>query len=1464
MSCDSSTRLFCARAAAQLGAAFGGNAALAQQALEQVHELATARAAAQRAERGERTPARLDAARERAADARAEEATIAIFYEMQQLRPAIPVPAHGDADPRYGFPLPNRDAQRGWLAVHETLAAARHGRPLPDLAREVRDGMIRQAGKSAPMPLMARAYVEAAPEIVDVANDRARPVDAAARGTLDAAARALAPRAQGALAAADRASRAKRRDRAVATAALVTAATDVLPRENALRISAASYLDSKKRGGDEHAADTWSLAGALCAVGGVRRCSSCGRYQSLTTPHQCPPPPADDDLEDDWDDDEDEAPAEDQQPSSATPEAESRALAQAAIAAAPALIALANGELDLQNPMAMEQLDAATARLSAITQTAGQETPPALRDLWMAARVLRDVQTIPAHSPHDTFARRDLAAALCIAAGVDRCPTCEQFVSPTSPHACPSPTREPFDGAAVDAEDIGPVHAGLARNGVVLTAGPEGALRLRFRSPMSAAMRPYEAFEFDGRAYRLVGENVNGRMYEEGPLDSARSVPTPLFAEQLPTASANLVREFPNVIDVANDGGDFANSSAIRMYARAVAALEIPDDDPNHALFVGLREAAQRYLDAGAADASQFARLLAAYACVAGGARRCPACGRFQSAERAHECPLDWVRDSLPEMRAWAHAGFDELPDVDTLPQHTRDALRRLAEVLIGQPTRDATWYRVEDLRTQLDQLQLQDLDDDERQMRRTIARQALGALAIHLDTTVLSSTPLPAGQGPIDVDEARRQLAIIREERVNAAKALRLGELAPRLPAAVMAEALDAVETFDLAFGWYRGAGLGELVKVLPLDLMPRARALLTTIDARRDLGDEGHRVLCTRIAQIIEERTRALDRERLSAALEQALPGTGWAVISATHSHPGAKMPPWAAQGQPTPLEFAVQELNAGRARARRWVDDLAALVPRAHAAETWRMLRAARPDDPEAARAALRHALPALAWDAWANGDLAQGLPEWLAETGDAMIALGTEIRRRPPTDRALAAVDAAAASIPAEDPPHITRTATAWQALRAALRCPNCGQWLGQPAHDCPFPSTPDTPPDGGQTTPPLNGGARQDTGSQNENSAAAPAPTIGDRLEAAQATLHRDATDRTAVVSLLNAVEAAPTEEAGQALAQIAAFLTADELERARDLLERLPQGPTQIAADVALDARGAVLTAQARTPEERAAAIREAALHVLDNDPQILASANGTRRTGVPRSSTYRGWVGLIKAAALDAELNDAYNGWSFDDHVAEQRLARLVCERAGYLHCEQCGRYRSPTAGHICRVSSHPLDVALRDLPDTDGNAVQQRLHAFYTVIPTLRPDRDTADIIRVARAFPPAVASVALANIAVATVQVSRDTALITPFLDATLDVARQALDGMDPWPPTDENSQAVHDPYRVASALAGIVTLLDDARRARARELAGALPDPYWRAEAMRAVAPRDLAEDLTFSGRPGGASAGRRTR
>jgi hypothetical protein len=139
MSCDGNTAAHASNLAAspQIAAALGGgDPAAAKEAILHIHELATTRA--ERVLRNRGTPTGLAKIQARGADAAAAEATVAAFQEITAS--GLNVPAHGDAHPRYGVPLPKLATQYGWQAVQQTVEAVRGRQTLPAIAQEVLAG----------------------------------------------------------------------------------------------------------------------------------------------------------------------------------------------------------------------------------------------------------------------------------------------------------------------------------------------------------------------------------------------------------------------------------------------------------------------------------------------------------------------------------------------------------------------------------------------------------------------------------------------------------------------------------------------------------------------------------------------------------------------------------------------------------------------------------------------------------------------------------------------------------------------------------------------------------------------------------------------------------------------------------------------------------------------------------------------------------------------------------------------------------------------------------------------------------------------------------------------------------------------------------------------------------------------------------------------------------------------------
>ena len=226
--------------------------------LLEVLKLATTRAeAATPAQRSGRTTAqnRLAAARARADDAAAAEATTALFAEMRSMQPPIPVPSHGEIDPATGLALPKPAAQHGWRAVYETVQAARAGRELPDLAREI---ISASRARSAATPdAVARAALTRMPSLWITANTTA------SVGSADAVA--------------------ETQDLAVAAM--------LLDRDGVsadLREAAAAFREALPGGGLAFRTARRNLAIAVVAAAGVSRCFACGRYVELEGAHACP------------------------------------------------------------------------------------------------------------------------------------------------------------------------------------------------------------------------------------------------------------------------------------------------------------------------------------------------------------------------------------------------------------------------------------------------------------------------------------------------------------------------------------------------------------------------------------------------------------------------------------------------------------------------------------------------------------------------------------------------------------------------------------------------------------------------------------------------------------------------------------------------------------------------------------------------------------------------------------------------------------------------------------------------------------------------------------------------------------------------------------------------------------------------------------------------------------------------
>jgi len=258
MSCDTSARAYCTHIAHQIAPALGMTPPEARAVLLELQELATTRAeAATPAQRSGRstTQNRLAAARARGEDAAAAEATSALFAEMRSMHPPVPVPSHGEIDPATGLALPKPAAQHGWRAVYETVQAARAGRELPDLAREI-IGAFRACSAATP-EAVARAALTRMPSLWTTANTTAN-VDSA-----DAVA--------------------ETQDLA-ATAALLD--RDGVTAE--LREAAVTFREAMPIGGVAFRTARRNLAIAIVAAASVSRCLACGRYVELEGVHACP------------------------------------------------------------------------------------------------------------------------------------------------------------------------------------------------------------------------------------------------------------------------------------------------------------------------------------------------------------------------------------------------------------------------------------------------------------------------------------------------------------------------------------------------------------------------------------------------------------------------------------------------------------------------------------------------------------------------------------------------------------------------------------------------------------------------------------------------------------------------------------------------------------------------------------------------------------------------------------------------------------------------------------------------------------------------------------------------------------------------------------------------------------------------------------------------------------------------
>jgi len=164
MSCEGSRRVYYAQqgAISIVTTAFGGTAADAAQALDEIFAVARAQAAQQiamrRADTGAGPQGRIAALRARAEDAQAEQDTRALFAEMRD-RYGLRPPVHSPSG------LPRKDAQYGYAAVYRTLKAILAGVALPALAQQVRDALRHRSTNSLPtmQPVLPAALTTPAP-----------------------------------------------------------------------------------------------------------------------------------------------------------------------------------------------------------------------------------------------------------------------------------------------------------------------------------------------------------------------------------------------------------------------------------------------------------------------------------------------------------------------------------------------------------------------------------------------------------------------------------------------------------------------------------------------------------------------------------------------------------------------------------------------------------------------------------------------------------------------------------------------------------------------------------------------------------------------------------------------------------------------------------------------------------------------------------------------------------------------------------------------------------------------------------------------------------------------------------------------------------------------------------------------------------------------------------------------------
>jgi hypothetical protein len=152
MSCEASVAAATMAYGAEIAAALTLAPEQAQGLLREVFDLVQARASARVVppQTDQTGAARLLRLQIRADDTAARAATVDVFRDIAG-RMGLRPPAHADPDPQAGVPLPKLATQHAWRAVWESVEAARAGRAMPEVTREVL--AARQARDTAQAPI---------------------------------------------------------------------------------------------------------------------------------------------------------------------------------------------------------------------------------------------------------------------------------------------------------------------------------------------------------------------------------------------------------------------------------------------------------------------------------------------------------------------------------------------------------------------------------------------------------------------------------------------------------------------------------------------------------------------------------------------------------------------------------------------------------------------------------------------------------------------------------------------------------------------------------------------------------------------------------------------------------------------------------------------------------------------------------------------------------------------------------------------------------------------------------------------------------------------------------------------------------------------------------------------------------------------------------------------------------------